>query len=415
VAPSHKRRQVLSTPQFRERCVVAGWRKDGESRVETNQTPKKEWAKSAREAQYHKMLQMGAQELRIYLENMLHENPVLEVEDSYHQKEDDETELKLEWLETADAQNRPYYESDAGESGDPMSNYGAVEEEQNLGFYLDAQLRLLDLPQELKRAAQYVIENLDDNGYLQETEQEMARCLGVSGQLMGEALEMVRSLEPAGVGARNLQDCLCLQLLRREEMADSLPVQIVKEYLAAMAERNTALIARHLNAEETKVREACRMIRSLNPRPGAEFCKRQNLLYLNPDVFVVKFPGHFELLTNDYYFPVLCISDEYRHMLKTTEDPEVKAYLSARLREAQWVIQGVERRRNTLLACTQEIVSVQSLFFQEGPGHLVPFPLRDAALRIKLSEQEMEQVVRDKYLQCSSGVYPFGYFFPRPH
>ncbi len=388
-----------------------GW----EPTVESNQLQKRENAISARDAQYHKMLQMGAQELRAYLENMLHENPVLEIEESYHQKEEDETKLKLEWLETVDAQNKAYYESDTGESGDPMSNYGTVQEEENLGFYLDAQLRLLDLPKPMKKAAQYVIENLDDNGYLQESEEEMAKCLGVPLHVISEALDIVRSFEPAGVGARDLQDCLCLQLLRRDETETSLTIQIVKEHLAAVAERNTALIARCLDVKEAEVQKACQMIRSLNPRPGTEFSKRQNLLYLNPDVFVVKFPGHFEILTNDYFFPVLRISDEYRHMLKTTEDPEVKEYLSVRLRQAQWVIQGMERRKNALLVCAREVVSVQSLFFQEGPGHLVPFPLRDAALRLSLSEEEMEQVIRDKYLQCSSGVYPLGYFFPHPH
>jgi RNA polymerase sigma-54 factor len=375
--------------------------------------PKKEWAKSAREAQYYKMLQMSAQELRVYLEDMLHENPVLEVEDSCRHKKDDETGRKLEWLETADAQNKPYYEADAGEPDDPVSNYGAVEED--LGFYLEAQLRMLDLPKEQKQAAQYVIENLDDNGYLQETEEEMARCTGVSARVMQEALEIVRSLDPAGVGAKDLQDCLYLQLRRRGETEASLPIQIVKHHLAAMAERNTALIAGSLQAEGAQVREACSVIRSLNPRPGAEFSKRENLPYLHPDVFVVKFPGHFEILTNDYFFPGLSISEDYRHMLKTTGDPEVKEYLSARLRQAQWLIRGMERRRHILLACVKEIVSVQSLFFRNGPGHLVPFPLRDAALRIKISEREMGRVVRDKYLQCSSGVFPFGYFFPRPH
>ncbi|MBQ1351169.1 MAG: RNA polymerase sigma-54 factor [Oscillospiraceae bacterium] len=368
---------------------------------------------SAREAQYRWMLQMGAQELRAYLENMLHENPMLELEESGQQQEEDETKRKLEWLETADAQNKPYYEWDAGESGDPMSNYGAVREEENLAFYLEAQLRMLDLPDQVKRMARYLIGNLDDNGYLQESPAELAQDLNVSQKTVEKALHVVRSLEPAGVGASDLQDCLRLQLVRRGEKESSLAVQIVINYLAAVAERNMPFLIRHFNAGEEEVEEACQKIRSLNPRPGAEFSKRQNLAYLDPDVFVVKFPGHFEILTNEYFFPVLRISEEYRNLLRQTDDKEARDYLAARMRQAQWVILGMERRRAALLACTQAILTVQTQFFQKGPGNLVPFALQEAAARLSISKEEMEQTVRDKYLQCSSGVYPFSYFFPR--
>ena len=370
-------------------------------------------ARSAREAQYRKMLQMGTQELRAYLENMLHENPVLELEESGQQREKDETKRKLEWLETVDAQNKPYYESDTGESDDPMSNYGAVREEESLEFYLEAQLRMLDVPDPVKQAARYIIGNLDDNGYLRETAAEMARELNAPGELMEQALTVVRSLEPAGVGAADLQDCLRLQLLRREETEDSLVVQIVTDYLATVAERNVPFLIHRLQAEEGAVEEACQKIRALNPRPGAEFSKRQNLIYINPDVFAVKFPGHFEWFTNEYFFPVLRISQEYRDLLRRTEDQEARDYLAERMRQAQWVILGMERRKSALLACTQVILEAQSLFFREGPGHLVPFSLAEGAARLGVSAEEMEQTIRDKYLQCSSGVYPLGYFFPR--
>ena len=380
--------------------------------MEIRRGPAQENIEGLQEDQCLKVLQMGAQELSDYLENILHENPVLEIEDVSHHTEHDETKLKLEWLETVDAQNKPYYESDAGESTDPMSNYGTVQEEENLMFYLSAQLRLLNLTQTQKQAAQYVVENLDDSGYLRETPREMAACIGLPVSDLQAAVELVRSLEPAGVGAKNLQDCLCLQLFRRGETEDALTVRIVKNHLAAVAERNTAQIARSLQVEEMAVQAACQTIRQLNPRPGAEFSKRQTLIYLNPDVFVVKFPGHFELLTNEYDFPALGISETYHQMLRTTEDPEVREYLSVRMQQAQAVIRGVEQRRNLLLACTQEIVSVQSRFFQEGIGHLVSFPLEEAAQRMGIAENLMELLVHDKYLQCSSGVFPLGYFFP---
>ena len=161
------------------------------------------------------------------------------------------------------------------------------------------------------------------------------------------------------------------------------------------------------------MRTACDLIRTLNPRPGGGFAARENLVYINPDLFVVNFPDHFELLTNDYFFPDLNISGYYCRMLKSTEDNEVKDYLMGKVRQAKWVVHSIEQRRSTLLRCAECILELQEEFFRRGPGHLKPMCLADIAQKVGVHESTVSRTVRDKYLQCASGVYPLSYFFSR--
>jgi RNA polymerase sigma-54 factor len=161
------------------------------------------------------------------------------------------------------------------------------------------------------------------------------------------------------------------------------------------------------------VREAYEVIRSLCPKPGSGFSARETPVYITPDIIVVSFSDHFELLTNDYYFPSLSISGYYRSLMKESADDEVKAYLTDKIRQAKWVMKSIEQRRSTLMGCAQSIVELQEAFFRKGPGHLVPMTLADVAGKLGIHESTVSRAVKDKYIQCSMGVYPMGYFFSR--
>ena len=183
------------------------------------------------------------------------------------------------------------------------------------------------------------------------------------GLSVEKALAAVQSLEPAGVGARNLSECLVLQLQRRHEDSE-LAIRIARDYLDPLSKSRYGLIAKSLGVCQEEVRTACDLIRTLNPRPGGGFAARENLVYINPDLFVVNFPDHFELLTNDYFFPDLNISGYYCRMLKSTEDNEVKDYLMGKVRQAKWVVHSIEQRRSTLLRCAECILELQEEFFR---------------------------------------------------
>ena len=361
------------------------------------------------------ILQMGSQELLEYIQDQVQENPVLEMEEKYGEGDDTAVlQRKLEWLESTDAQNRYYHQQDTeDDEKDPISNYGTVDErEENLYLYVLSQLEVMDLEPELLPVGRFLVESLNQNGWLDESVEDLAEELGKPVEEVEKALAAVQSLEPAGVGARNLSECLVLQLQRRHEDSE-LAIRIARDYLDPLSKSRYGLIAKSLGVCQEEVRTACDLIRTLNPRPGGGFAARENLVYINPDLFVVNFPDHFELLTNDYFFPDLNISGYYCRMLKSTEDNEVKDYLMGKVRQAKWVVHSIEQRRSTLLRCAECILELQEEFFRRGPGHLKPMCLADIAQKVGVHESTVSRTVRDKYLQCASGVYPLSYFFSR--
>ena len=382
--------------------------------MELNLTQKQTQTLSPQMMQSMEILQMGSQELLEYIEEAVQENPVLEPQENYD-KQDEFSVLrrKLEWLESTDPQNRYYHQQDTEEEDNPLKNYGTVEDEdENLYYYVLSQLRVLELDPQVMEAGVFLVESLNQNGWLDEPLEDLAADCGQPLTVMERALSAIQSLEPAGVGARNLAECLKLQLVRRTPV-DQLAVRIVEDYLDALSKSRYGLIARELKVGTEEVRASCDRIRALNPRPGTGFAARENLTYINPDIIVVSFPDHFELLSNDYYFPTLHISGYYSRLMKESDDAQVKDYLTDKMRQAKWMVKAIEQRRSTLMACAECILERQETFFRKGPGHLVPLSLADVAGRIGVHESTVSRAVKDKYIQCSMGVYPLSYFFSR--
>ena len=382
--------------------------------MELNLSQKQTQTLSPQMMQSMEILQMGSQELLEYIEEAVQENPVLEPEENYD-KQDEFSVLrrKLEWLESTDPQNRYYHQQDTEEEDSPLKNYGTVEDEdENLYYYVLSQLRVLELEPQVMDAGVFLVESLNQNGWLDEPLEDLAADCGCSLAVMEQALAAVQSLEPAGVGARTLSECLKLQLVRRAPV-DELAVRIVENYLDALSKSRYGLIARELKVTAEEVRASCDRIRALNPRPGTGFAARENLTYINPDIIVVSFPDHFELLSNDYYFPTLHISGYYTRLMKESDDGQVRDYLTDKMRQAKWMVKAIEQRRSTLMACAECILDLQEAFFHKGPGHLVPLSLADVAGRIGVHESTVSRAVKDKYIQCSMGVYPLSYFFSR--
>lgn len=400
------------TENSKEKGTLCG---TGGKHMELSMKLKQNQALSPQMMQSMEILQMGSQELLEYIEETAQENPVLEVDERYdRQDEFDVMRRKLEWLESTDVQNRVYHQQDAEDDGTgPISNYGTMEEqEENLYYYVLSQLNMLDLPAGVMAAAEYVVESLNGNGWLDEDVPALAAGIGCDAACMEAAVGAVQSLDPAGVGARSLSECLRLQLIRRGGDG-GLALSIVDGFLDALSKNRYGVIARELGASAEEVREACALIRSLNPRPGTGFSARENLTYITPDIVVVSFPDHFELLTNDYFFPSLRLSGYYQGLMKETGDREVKEYLTNQVRRARWVVRSIEQRRNTLMECAECILELQEDFFRRGPGHLAPMSLSDVARRLGVHESTVSRALKDKYIQCSMGVYPLIYFFSR--
>ncbi len=360
------------------------------------------------------VLQMSSQELLEYLENAFQENPVLELQEGGDAPEEvDDLSRRLEWLEANDPQNRDYHRQDAEDSVDPLRGLSAAEQgEGTLYLHLLSQMSQMELDGETAACARFLAASLNGSGWLEEELSTLAAELGVPRAAAERALSVVQSLDPAGVGARNLSECLRLQLIRRDPV-DQLAVQVAEEYLEDMAKSRYGLIARALGTGQEQARRACEVIRTLDPRPGMAFAPPERTMYITPDVIVTGSPGRFELLVNDRSFPSLHLSSYYIRLLRESDDKQVRDYLTDKMRRARWTIRAVEQRQGTLIDCAQCILELQEEFFCHGPGHLRPLTLADVAARVGVHESTVSRAVNGKYLQCVMGTYPLSYFFSR--
>ncbi len=383
--------------------------------MELNMTQKQVQTLSPQMMQAMEVLQMGTQELLEYIEEQTLENPVLERVEETPAKEAESAELRrrLDWLEAGDYQNRQYHREDSEGDDDPLRSYGVVDDEETLCEHLFDQLRALHLDLPMLEAAAFLVESLNGSGWLDEDVPALAAELGCPESRMERALIIVQGLEPAGVAARDLRECLLLQL-KRQKPQDPLAIRIAEQYLEALARSRYGLICRELGESADAVRRACDHIRTLDPRPGAAFGGSDTPAYINPDILVTAGPDGLEVVTNDRYFPTLQISGYYLRMMKEQQEDEgLQTYLSDKVRQAKWVVRSIEQRRSTLLSCAECIADIQQRFFLKGPGHLVPLTLADVAARLGIHESTVSRAVKDKYLQCSFGVFPMSYFFSR--
>jgi RNA polymerase sigma-54 factor len=166
-------------------------------------------------------------------------------------------------------------------------------------------------------------------------------------------------------------------------------------------------------ASAAQVQAACRLIRSLDPRPGCAYGPPEPVGYIVPDLAVLSGEEGFQVVLNDAFLPTLRLSGYYHQLMQTTQDAQVREYLTAKVGQAKWMMEHIEQRQTTLLSCARCIAAAQVDFFRHGPGHLVPLTLAQAAEKLDLHESTVSRAVRNKYIQCAYGVFPMKYFFRR--
>lgn len=353
------------------------------------------------------ILQMGTIELQEYVEKTLLENPALELEAERKKEERPELVRKVEWLMANDRQNRWYHRDDARD----LIELVADPAEESLYDHLRGQINMEKLPGRLGLAVDCILSGLNDNGYLEESTEELAERCGQPEEVVLRAEELVRELEPAGVGARTLSQCLAIQLERKGETG--LALTIVRSYLEDMAKDRYSLISRETGATRQEIQEACRQIRELDPRPGAPYAPIEAPGYIVPDLLVTELDGELVVTAGDDFLPVLKVSAYYQQLMKDTDEKEVREYLTDKVRQACWMVKSIEQRKSTLLTCAKIIADRQADFFRQGEGHLHPLTLADVAEEAGVHESTVSRAVKDKYIQCVHGVFPMGHFFSR--
>jgi len=280
-----------------------------------------------------------------------------------------------------------------------------------LGDYLRSQLSLAIIPDAVRDAAEAIIGNLDENGYLTAPLEEIAVASGDSLEDLGSALEAVQSLDPAGVAARDLQECLLLQLASRNGRG-GVAWQIVSQHLKLLELHHTKELAKVLGRPMEHIQIALDVIQHLDPRPGLRY-SGPGARVIEPDVFITKEGEEFIIQLNDEDLPQLRLNMDYRRMLKREEEPdkEIRDYVKDRYASALQLIKNIEQRKQTILKVCQAIVGRQAEFLEHGIDRLRPMMIKDVAEEIGVHPSTVSRAVANKYAHTPQGVFELRYFF----
>ena len=377
------------------------------------------------------ILQTPLLELRNLVQQEMETNPVLEDlpeevrTDERGEAEpsaDDNFDNEFQKLASLDEEWRDYMAQSASYSFDGSRNsreaqdkrqflFDSIPVQDTLQQNLIGQLNQSVLSGSDRKAAELVIGNIDDNGFLQSTPEEMALNSGIPREDFEKMLALIQSFYPRGVGARDLRECLLIQL-QRQEKENTLEYKIVSEHMEDLGRRRFPEIARRMGISVEDVQKAAGNIARLNPRPGQVFAAApQN--YVLPDVIVEKVDGEYQITLNNEQIPHLRISNLYKDIIASgnTESSEVKDYIRDKIRSGKFLIRSIHQRQQTIFNIAQQIVSRQRDFLEHGPSHLKPMIMRDVADAVGVHETTVSRAVSGKYMATPQGVFEMKYFF----
>lgn len=299
------------------------------------------------------------------------------------------------------------------ESIDRFDGESLLTRPNSLQDHLAFQLHLAVKDDELLRLGSLIIGELDDNGYLRSGIEELASLAGASAESMESALRLVQSFDPAGVGARDLRECLLIQLRMRPE-EHAVAETIVDSHLHDLERHRFGKIATALGVSLRDVQEAATLIASLEPKPGKNYSVEEPQ-YITPDVYILKIDGRLLVALNEDGLPRLRVSRYYRQILsrQAIAPREARGYVEEKMRSALWFIRSIEQRKRTLIKVTESLVKYQRDFFEYGLSHLKPLTLREVADDISMHESTISRVTTNKYVQTPQGLFGLKYFFHR--
>ncbi|MCR3921366.1 MAG: RNA polymerase factor sigma-54 [Firmicutes bacterium] len=366
------------------------------------------------------LLQLPIMELQVFLQNEYLNNPILDFE------EETEKEVAGEEIQPDAGQEKDPIDWDEylrDEVADPLPAVNvrstdalsaidyALPTEPSLQEHLLFQLGLCSVTSTQKYIGQFLIGNIDPNGYVNGEMDELALLLGVEEREILAVLEIIQTFDPIGVGARSLLECLLLQL---GQCQDNQPLAqtIIRHHLADVADNKVKKIATHLHVHPHEVQCAIDYIRTLDPKPGSLIGGSSDVLYIVPDVVVEKVQNEYIVLVNESNLPRLTINPYYRSLLgKGKSETQASDFIKSRLDSALWLVRSIEQRRTTLYHVAENIVRRQRDFLEEGVRHLVPMTLRQIAEEIGVHESTVSRTTANKYIQTPRGVYSLKFFF----
>jgi len=338
------------------------------------------------------LLQYSAQELTAFLDDKALENPLLQVEHSnikpmnplIDRNRRKNQKVEKDWIEQI--ADKPF----------------------SLEEYLLSQLKITNLSAEQLTVIRHLIQNLDENGYFTGDLNEIAKKLRVMEDVVEECLAIIQTLEPSGIGARNLQECLLMQIYYLDPN-NELAQRIVSEYFIPFAEKKWKPIAKELKVTLKEIQDIFDQIQSLNPKPGTILGK-ETTTYIIPDAIVEQSGEGLTVRMSDESLPRISLNEQYYHKFKD-QDQQVSRFLQDKLQDYNWIQKSIEQRKETLTKVIAKIIEKQETFFQKGSNNLVPMTMKEIAGELSIHESTVSRAVREKYVQTPYGTFPLKSFF----
>lgn len=322
--------------------------------------------------------------------------------DDFQAKLEQLTQLDQEWRDHFVQTNVAMRSSEADEEKRQFM-FDSLTTPPSLRVDLSEQLRLTEVPEALLPAAELIIGNLTDEGYLATPLSTLAQTSDVAVEELEAALRWVQSLDPAGIAARDLRECLLLQL-ERAGRKESLEYTVVRDHLEALARKRFQDIASKLDVYPDEIQDAAENIAKLQPRPGLELAS-QEPEYVVPEVTVTRTDKGYQVTLNDEPLPRLRISHAYKDLLtQATSNPEVRDYLRDKMRAGKFLMRCLDQREQTIRRIAEEIVHRQELFFDQGRAHLKPMTMAQVAEVVGVHETTVSRAVAGKFMDTPQGI-----------
>ena len=350
-----------------------------------------------------KLLQMSAYELGQYVNKEMQENPVLEEKDLQNNKSNnnDTKDYKeiIKYLEKDDYKLKNY---GAKTENEEISPFYYIAEEKSLKDYLKEQIGEITEKCGILNICKYMVENLDTKGYLCVNLPDICKELGISNKNAETALEILQSLEPEGIGARNIKECLSIQL-HNLGIDDENIYKIIDNYLELLAENKYNAIAKELKVTTSEVQKYGDIIKKLEPKPSRGFYTGETVKYIVPDAYINKLDNHYFISMNEDVLPKLNINSLYKEIIKDEKDVEAVEYVKDKLNSAMFLIRSIEQRKNTVYRVLEEILAIQKQYFDIGEEYLKPMTLKRIADNLEMHESTISRAIREKYVSVNNG------------
>ena len=378
------------------------------------------------------ILQYNSQELEDFVSKEIMENPILEMDntvpnDSHENLKDPESSMSEELMykeaerddidlrekiaesEYDDISYRQWEHRVSNEDVVSFDQYTSKEE--TLQDYLLLQLTFSELKDRDKKIGRYLVEGIDDNGYLTVDTDQTAAAFGVKACTVERILKVIQGFEPVGVGARSLEECLLIQLEAKGFKDESLDY-VIKNHLNDLAENKIQYIAKSIGLTVLQVQAMADLIRTLDPKPGMAYSSGEQIRYVVPDVIIEKEDDGYEIVTNDSTIPSLKVSSYYMNLVKNNKDDEdLQKYLNDKYNSALWLIKSIEQRKRTIFKVSEAVMKLQTEFLEKGEKYLKPMTLKQIADAVGVHESTVSRSINGKFIQTPRGVYEIKYFF----